>query len=104
MPHVLSFDAELVLDDRTFERPANYLMVPRQAATRGGDRPLGAPVRGRRPRAGHGPGIPAASRPTAKSAWRCGPAIPLTSSASPAAGTRPDHRRHHARRSDLLER
>ena len=25
VPHVLSFDAELVLDARTFERPANYL-------------------------------------------------------------------------------
>jgi len=27
VPHVLSFDAELVLDARTFEWPANYLMV-----------------------------------------------------------------------------
>ena len=27
IPHVLSFDAELVLDARSFERPANYLML-----------------------------------------------------------------------------
>ncbi|MGB5010310.1 MAG: DUF3141 domain-containing protein, partial [Candidatus Dechloromonas phosphoritropha] len=27
VPNVLSFDAELVLDGRTFERPANYLLV-----------------------------------------------------------------------------
>ena len=27
VPHVLSFDAELVLDDRTFERPVNYGLV-----------------------------------------------------------------------------
>src|SRR5688572_26974268 len=26
-PHVLSFDAELVLDGRTFERPVNYGLV-----------------------------------------------------------------------------
>ena len=27
VPHVLSFDAELVLDGRTFERPVNYGLV-----------------------------------------------------------------------------
>src|SRR5574342_139526 len=27
IPHVLSFDAELVLDGRTFERPVNYLLA-----------------------------------------------------------------------------
>jgi hypothetical protein len=27
VPHVLTFDAELVLDGRTFDRPANYLLV-----------------------------------------------------------------------------
>ena len=27
VPHVLSFDAELILDGRTLDRPANYLLV-----------------------------------------------------------------------------
>ena len=27
VPHVLSFDAELVLDARTFDKPVNYLLV-----------------------------------------------------------------------------
>jgi Protein of unknown function (DUF3141) len=57
VPHVLSFDAELVLDARTFERPANYLLVRIEP-------PSGVTIDSRKrpfvvvdPRAGHGPGI-----------------------------------------------
>ncbi|HSD18139.1 MAG TPA: DUF3141 domain-containing protein [Thermomonas sp.] len=57
IPHVLSFDSELVLDARTFARPVNYLLV-RVAP------PPGLAVDPRKrpfvvvdPRAGHGPGI-----------------------------------------------
>ncbi len=56
-PHVLEYQAELVLDGRTFERPVNYLLariVP----------PPGVEIDAKRrpfvivdPRAGHGPGI-----------------------------------------------
>ena len=57
VPHVLSFDAELVLDARSFERPANYLLVrikPPQGVTID---PLRRPFVVVDPRAGHGPGI-----------------------------------------------
>ena len=57
VPHVLSFDAELVLDARTFERPANYMLVrikPPQGVTID---PLRRPFVVVDPRAGHGPGI-----------------------------------------------
>ncbi|MEH6872789.1 MAG: DUF3141 domain-containing protein [Candidatus Competibacter sp.] len=57
VPHVLSFDAELVLDGRTFERPVNYLLVRVKP-------PEGVVIDPRKrpfvvvdPRAGHGPGI-----------------------------------------------
>ncbi len=57
VPHVLSFDAELVLDARTFERPANYLLVRIKP-------PAGVRIDQKKrpfvvvdPRAGHGPGI-----------------------------------------------
>jgi pimeloyl-ACP methyl ester carboxylesterase len=57
VPHVLSFDAELVLDARTFERPANYLLVrvkpPQGVVTDPKKRPFVVVD----PRAGHGPGI-----------------------------------------------
>jgi hypothetical protein len=57
VPHVLSFDAELVLDARTFERPANYLMVrvkpPQGVMIDQKKRPFVVVD----PRAGHGPGI-----------------------------------------------
>jgi hypothetical protein len=57
VPHVLSFDAELVLDARTFAKPVNYLMVrvkpPQGVATD----PLKRPFVVVDPRAGHGPGI-----------------------------------------------
>ena len=57
IPHVLSFDAELVLDARSFDRPANYLMVrvkpPHGVAIDPKKRPFVVVD----PRAGHGPGI-----------------------------------------------
>jgi pimeloyl-ACP methyl ester carboxylesterase len=57
VPHVLSFDAELVLDARTFERPVNYLLArikpPQGVAIDSRKRPFVVVD----PRAGHGPGI-----------------------------------------------
>ncbi len=56
-PHVLSFDAELILDGRTFERPVNYGLVrvkPPQGVTID---LLKRPFVVVDPRAGHGPGI-----------------------------------------------
>jgi len=57
VPHVLSFDAELVLDARSFDKPVNYLLVRVKP-------PAGMLVDERKrpfvvvdPRAGHGPGI-----------------------------------------------
>jgi hypothetical protein len=57
VPHVLNFDAELVLDARTFKRPANYLLVRIKP-------PAGVSIDAKKrpfvvvdPRAGHGPGI-----------------------------------------------
>ncbi|NJD34143.1 MAG: DUF3141 domain-containing protein [Betaproteobacteria bacterium] len=57
VPHVLNFDAELVLDARNFERPANYLLVrikPPEGVT---VNPWQRPFVVVDPRAGHGPGI-----------------------------------------------
>ncbi len=57
VPHVLSFDAELVLDARTFAKPVNYLLVrikPPQGVVID---PLKRPFVVVDPRAGHGPGI-----------------------------------------------
>ncbi|WP_051534514.1 DUF3141 domain-containing protein [Deefgea rivuli] len=57
VPHVLSFDAELVLDARTFARPVNYLLVrvnpPKGVTINQQQRPFVVVD----PRAGHGPGI-----------------------------------------------
>jgi hypothetical protein len=57
VPHVLSFDVELVLDGRTLERPVNYLLVrvkpPEGVKTDLRKRPFVVVD----PRAGHGPGI-----------------------------------------------
>ena len=57
VPHVLSFDAELVLDARSFAKPVNYLLVRIKP-------PQGVVIDARKrpfvvvdPRAGHGPGI-----------------------------------------------
>ncbi|MGB8144010.1 MAG: DUF3141 domain-containing protein, partial [Chromatiaceae bacterium] len=55
LPHVLSFGAELVLDGRTFEYPANYLLVriipPAGVVIDPKKRPFVVVD----PRAGHGP-------------------------------------------------
>jgi hypothetical protein len=57
VPHVLSFEAELVLDGRTLERPVNYLLVrirpPKDVTIDRTKRPFIIFD----PRAGHGPGI-----------------------------------------------
>ena len=57
VPNVLSFDSELLLDGRTFERPVNYGLVrvkpPEGVATDPKRRPFVVVD----PRAGHGPGI-----------------------------------------------
>lgn len=57
IPHALNFDAELVLDARTFDRPVNYLLVRITP-------PAGVVIDAKKrpfivvdPRAGHGPGI-----------------------------------------------
>ena len=68
-PHVLDYEAEVVLDGRGFERPVNYALV-RIIPSEGVDiDPLKRPFVVVDPRAGHGPAS-AASRPTARSAWR----------------------------------
>src|SRR6201993_1129983 len=56
-PHVLNFEAELVIDGRTLPRPVNYLLVrivPPQGVTINAKRRPFVVVD---PRAGHGPGI-----------------------------------------------
>ena len=57
VPHVLSFDAELVLDGRTFEKPVNYLLVRVKPPAGLAVDPLKRPFVVVDPRAGHGPGI-----------------------------------------------
>ena len=57
VPHVLTFQTELVLDGRTLERPVNYLLV---RIVPPGDvtiDPAKPPIVVVDPRAGHGPGI-----------------------------------------------
>jgi pimeloyl-ACP methyl ester carboxylesterase len=57
VPNVLSFDAELVLDGRSLQRPVNYVLVrivpPKGTAIDSSKRPFIVVD----PRAGHGPGI-----------------------------------------------
>src|SRR4030095_17016298 len=57
VPHVLSFDAELVLDARTFDKPVNYLLVRIHPPAGMTIDPLKRPFVVVDPRAGHGPGI-----------------------------------------------
>jgi hypothetical protein len=57
VPHVLSFDAELVLDARTFAKPVNYLLVRIKPAQGVVIDPVKRPFVVVDPRAGHGPGI-----------------------------------------------
>ena len=57
VPHVLSFDAELVLDGRTFDRPVNYLLVRIKPPEGVLIDPKKRPFVVFDPRAGHGSGI-----------------------------------------------
>jgi pimeloyl-ACP methyl ester carboxylesterase len=57
VPHVLSFDAELVLDGRTFDRPVNYGLVRVKPPAGVVIDPQKRPFVVVDPRAGHGPGI-----------------------------------------------
>ena len=57
VPNVLSFDADLVLDARTFERPVNYLLVRIRPPAGVRIDPKLRPFVVVDPRAGHGPGI-----------------------------------------------
>ncbi|HMQ14247.1 MAG TPA: DUF3141 domain-containing protein, partial [Candidatus Competibacter phosphatis] len=57
VPNVLSFDADLVLDGRTFERPVNYGLVRVQPPEGVIIDPKKRPFVVVDPRAGHGPGI-----------------------------------------------
>jgi pimeloyl-ACP methyl ester carboxylesterase len=57
VPNVLSFDAELVLDARTFQRPVNYLLARIKPPTGVTIDPKKRPFVVVDPRAGHGPGI-----------------------------------------------
>jgi hypothetical protein len=57
VPHVLSFDVDLVLDGRTFERPVNYGLVRIQPPEGVVINPKKRPFVVVDPRAGHGPGI-----------------------------------------------
>ena len=57
VPHVLSFDAELVLDARTFDKPVNYLLVRVKPPQGVAVDPVKRPFVVVDPRAGHGPGI-----------------------------------------------
>jgi hypothetical protein len=57
VPHVLSFDVELLLDARTFARPVNYLLVRVKPPGGVAIDPLKRPFVVVDPRAGHGPGI-----------------------------------------------
>jgi pimeloyl-ACP methyl ester carboxylesterase len=57
IPHVLRFDAELVLDGRTFDKPVNYLLARVNPPAGMKVDPLKRPFVVVDPRAGHGPGI-----------------------------------------------
>jgi pimeloyl-ACP methyl ester carboxylesterase len=57
VPHVLSFDAELMLDGRTFARPVNYGLVRVRPPEGVVIDPKKRPFVVVDPRAGHGPGI-----------------------------------------------
>jgi hypothetical protein len=57
VPHVLSFDVELILDGRTFERPVNYGLVRIKPPDGVAIDPRKRPFVVVDPRAGHGPGI-----------------------------------------------
>ena len=98
VPHVLSFDAELVLDARTFDKPVNYLLVRvKPPAGRDGRSAQAAVRRGRsarRARAGH---RRLQGRQRTGRGHACRPSV-LLRRLHARADAGPDHRRHHARR------
>ena len=57
VPHVLSFEADLVCDGRTLPRPVNYLLVRIRPSENVVIDPVKRPFVVVDPRAGHGPGI-----------------------------------------------
>jgi len=57
VPHVLSFEADLVCDGRTLPRPVNYLLVRIRPSENVVIDPIKRPFVVVDPRAGHGPGI-----------------------------------------------
>ncbi|WP_419696764.1 DUF3141 domain-containing protein [Mesorhizobium muleiense] len=57
VPHVLSFEADLVCDGRNLPRPVNYLLVRIKPPESAVIDPLKRPFMVVDPRAGHGPGI-----------------------------------------------
>jgi hypothetical protein len=57
VPHVLTFQAELVYDGRTLPRPVNYVLVRIVPSAGARIDPTKAPIIVVDPRAGHGPGI-----------------------------------------------
>ena len=64
VPHVLSYEAELIIDGRTLPRPVNYglvRIVPPKGVTID---PQRRPFVIVDPRAGHGPGIGSGRKPT----------------------------------------
>ena len=82
VPHVLSFDAELVLDARTFEQPANYLLVRVKPPAGVVIDPLKRPFVVVDPRAGHGPGI---------GGFKADSELGVAMRLHPGADARPDH-------------
>ena len=100
-PHVLDYEAELVLDGRTFERPVNYVLA-RVVPPKGVEiDPTRRPFVVVDPRAGHGPGI---------GGFKADSEIGVAFKAGhpcyfigfpPRADAGPDHRGHRPRRGDL---
>ncbi len=92
VPHVLSFEAELVLDGRTLARPVNYVLVRIRP-------PEGVVIdRTKRPfivfdpRAGHGPGIGGMKQDSEIGVAHAGRAPLLLRRLPARAGGRADHR------------
>ena len=63
-PHVLDYEAELVVDGRTLERPVNYALVRIVPPPGAKVDPARRPFVVVDPRAGHGPGIGSGRKPT----------------------------------------
>ena len=97
-PHVLDYEAELVVDGRTLERPVNYVLVrivPPEGVTID---PTRRPFVIVDPRAGHGPGIGGFKADSEIGvAFKAGhPCYFVGFLPEPDAG--PDHRGHRPRR------